>query len=221
MNPGRWVRTVARRGLTWLIESLKHPEGWAGLLLVVAIALGLGVFGVPDLAEIGEAEEEVVLQPTEVDLKSRLTVEPRDGFAWVALGHSRFDKGEHDAALASYAEALKLDKALASERMIDNLIACFGTPLPGGRRGADPRSRADAGHPRPPRAGPPRPLPRPLRRDPHARPSELGDEGRLPCPVDPRSVLAQLRRPAERGGAAGAAGRSPRARGDPRRPEEG
>ncbi len=94
----------------------------ASAILVVAAAGGaawVAVEGVPDLpflqpATLGEARQAARERPNDASVQ-------RD------LGHKLWDARRRHKAMAAYARALALDRSVADDRMISNLVAAFGT----------------------------------------------------------------------------------------------
>lgn len=112
-------------------EALRRMIGWArrrklaaaiavlGIALAVAGGLAVafdtmpsfGLFAPKNLAEA----------------RANTRTHPRDATAQRDLGHALFAARHPGAALAAYRKALALDAGIADDRMVENLVAAFGS----------------------------------------------------------------------------------------------
>ncbi len=128
-----------KTGLRRVHGSLRAANQWirlhkglmagvlAGLLAVVIVGTVVRHHRAPDWKVIDQVEAKVGVAPTLAELQQRAAQAPKDAAAQLELGHAYFDQGQHAAALRSYELALNLDPSRASERVVKNAVACFGT----------------------------------------------------------------------------------------------
>jgi hypothetical protein len=108
---------------------MKRPL-FAGLaiaaVVVVAAGITLAVTGLPDWQAIDVAKETVGAKQSIAELTAEVKKNPKNATAWVELGHMQFEAGLRGPALGSYDRGLGIDQSLASDRVITNLISCYG-----------------------------------------------------------------------------------------------
>ncbi len=96
----------------------------------VVLCAGVGTLiafkGLPDSELLDSVAHTVVAKPTLAELSAKVKAEPKNASAWLELGHAQWDADKRLSAIASYDQALTLDKSLASGRVVDNLTSCFG-----------------------------------------------------------------------------------------------
>src|SRR5688572_4761201 len=101
--------------------------GMGLMVALVAVVGGLLLFK-PDIKVMDVVNQKVGAAPTFEELKAAVAKDPKNAGLQVDLGHAAWEKGKKETALAAYDKALSLDPSVASSRMADNLVACFGTP---------------------------------------------------------------------------------------------
>jgi hypothetical protein len=112
-------------------EALRRTAGWVrrrklaaaivGLGLVLAVAGGLA-FAFDALPSFG------LFAPKNLaEARANTRTHPGDASAQRDLGHALFAAKHPGAAVAAYRKALALDAGIADDRMIDNLVALFGS----------------------------------------------------------------------------------------------
>jgi hypothetical protein len=92
------------------------------------LVVGGLMFFKPDLRVVDMVNAKVGAAPTYDELKEAVAKDPKNAVLQVDLGHAAWEKGKKETALAAYDRALSLDPSVASSRMTDNLVACFGNP---------------------------------------------------------------------------------------------
>ena len=128
--------SILQTGMAKIAEVAKGAKarisGKVGLgtALVVALVLVVGalMFFKPDLKVVDVVNQKVGAGPTYDELKAAVAKDPKNAALQVDLGHAAWEKGKKETALAAYDKALSLDQSVASTRMTDNLVSCFGTP---------------------------------------------------------------------------------------------
>ena len=88
--------------------------GIAGGVVVAACALVLALNGLPAKRTLPE-------------LVKLAQADPIDASMQVDLGHAYFEAGQRASALRAYDKALRLDGTAATDRMVENLLSCYGT----------------------------------------------------------------------------------------------
>ncbi|MFZ5470180.1 MAG: hypothetical protein ACOZIN_12165 [Myxococcota bacterium] len=97
------------------------------VVLLGLVAVGLMTWrGLPDWEAIDQLQNAVGAQASLPELMKRAKENPKDASIQLDLGHAYFAAQKHKSALAAYDRALALDKSVASGRLIDNLLACYG-----------------------------------------------------------------------------------------------
>lgn len=109
-----------KRLVAW-VRRRKLVAGLAGLGVVVAIAGGLAFAfdALPDL--------DLFSPQTLAEARQGAREHPKDAGAQRELGHALFAAKHRAAGVAAYRHALVLDVGAADARMVDNLVASFGT----------------------------------------------------------------------------------------------
>jgi hypothetical protein len=102
-------------------------SGIAGGAVVAVCAVVIGVNALPDSKAIDEALDTLGMQPTLPELVEMAQADPKDASIQLALGHASFEAGQRVSALKAYDRALQLDETATSDRMVENLISCYGT----------------------------------------------------------------------------------------------
>lgn len=100
----------------------KLAASLAGLGILIAAGAGLA-FAFDLLPDFDLSSPETVAEATR-----NVREHPKDGGAQRDLGHARFAAKKRAAGIAAYRQALALDAGAADDRMVKNLVACFGTP---------------------------------------------------------------------------------------------
>ena len=107
------------------ISAWVHGSPVLAVTIVVALAAvgaaggWVAANGLPDLP---------VFQPrTLSEAREAARAKPSDASVQRDLGHKLWDARRRRAALAAYGRALALDRAVADDRTVANLVACFGT----------------------------------------------------------------------------------------------
>jgi HEAT repeat protein len=113
-----WSRTRARPRLF---------SGIAGGVVVAGCAVVLALSGLPDPKAIDEALDTLGMKPTLPELVEMAQADPKDASIQLALGHAYFEAGQRVSALKAYDKALQLDETASDDRMVENLISCYGT----------------------------------------------------------------------------------------------
>lgn len=99
----------------------------AGVFVVLAgVITAVAVFR-PDIRVVDVVNAKVGLTPTFEQLKASVAKDPKNAELQLDLGHAAYEAGKKDTALAAYDAALVIDPGLASQRVADNLVSCFGT----------------------------------------------------------------------------------------------
>jgi hypothetical protein len=129
-SPADRARAALARGLRRL-EGTRAASLWrrrpaaAVSLAVALVALAGGgfavaLYGVPEWLALPDGTRSLT------ELSKRASAEPSDAEARLELGHAQFAKKRPRAALASYGRALALDRGVADDRLVANLLATFG-----------------------------------------------------------------------------------------------
>jgi HEAT repeat protein len=108
------------------MAMLKKPKvmigiGVGALLIAAIVAI---VIIKPDWKMVESVKASVTQSLPE--LKAAVQKDPKNASLRVDLGHALFDAKKFDQAVASYAMALSIDSKATTDKMIDNLVACFG-----------------------------------------------------------------------------------------------
>ena len=107
-----------------------RPRRFSGIAVggvVAGCAVVLALNGLPDWKAIDQAMDSVGMKHTLPELVKLAQADPQDASIQLDLGHAYFEAGQRVAALKAYDEALQLDGTAADERMLENLISCYGT----------------------------------------------------------------------------------------------
>ena len=113
-----WSRARVRRRLFW---------GIAGGGVVAGCAVVLALNGLPDSQAIDKAMNTVGMKHTLPELVKMAQADPKDASIQRDLGQAYFEAGQRVSALIAYDNALRLDETVADDRMVENLISCYGT----------------------------------------------------------------------------------------------
>ncbi len=97
----------------------------AGAAAVAGLVVWIGSWSGDEALSAIEAT--VGLRKSLPELKQEARENPKDADAHVALGDGYFEAKQRANALKAYDRALQLDPSAATERMVANLIACYGT----------------------------------------------------------------------------------------------
>jgi hypothetical protein len=120
-----------------MIDRVRRTWGWfrnrpwlsAGMVTAVALAVGGYVYvekeGLPDLPDLPDIE--LFAPKTVAEARRAVREHPADAAAHRALGHALWDKRKRHAAVLSYARALGIDRGVADDGMVQNLVASFGS----------------------------------------------------------------------------------------------
>jgi tetratricopeptide (TPR) repeat protein len=98
----------------------------AGAVATIAIATALVLKATPDWKMVDQVKSAVGAQPTLAELQKQAQTQPTEAKFQVDLGHAYFEAGKRGLALKAYDRALGIDPSLASQRIADNLLSCFG-----------------------------------------------------------------------------------------------
>jgi tetratricopeptide (TPR) repeat protein len=123
----RWLETVFAEAWSRARARPRLFSGIAGGALVAVCAVVLALNALPDSKAIDEAMAAVGMKPALPELVKMAQADPKDALIQLALGHAYFEAGQRVSALKAYDKALQLDGTAASDRMVENLIACYGT----------------------------------------------------------------------------------------------
>lgn len=110
----------ARHVRTW-VRGHKLAAGLAATGVVLAVAGGLA-FAFDALPELDLGSPQTL-----AEARAEATAHPKDAVAQRELGHALFGAKRRTAGVAAYRHALQLDAGVADGKMIDNLVASFGT----------------------------------------------------------------------------------------------
>lgn len=105
------------------------PAPWIAAGAAVVIAAGAATWmATSDSGEefLDDLREQVGAAPTLEELRQRVKADPRSAPAHAALGDGQFAAGHRAAGLKSYAKALSIDAAVASDELLKNLVSCYG-----------------------------------------------------------------------------------------------
>ena len=114
---GAWSRAWARPRLL---------GGIAGGVVVVGCAAALTLHGLPDSKVFAPLLDAADGKRTLPELVKLAQADPNDASIQAELGNAYFEAGQRAAALHAYDKALQLDETAATDRMIENLVSCYG-----------------------------------------------------------------------------------------------
>jgi len=124
-------RLVTEVEAVWKKSSAKTVAIGATCFALVAVGVGAWWFHHTHPASVGPLEAMTAhlpaIHPTLRDLAAQVAQNPKDAQARVALGRAEFESGAHAKALTEYQKALWTDPKVATEEMVQDLVACFGT----------------------------------------------------------------------------------------------
>jgi HEAT repeat protein len=114
----------ALRDLGHRVRRHKLAAGIGGTAVALAVAGGLAFAfdALPDL-DFAFSSPETVAEATR-----NVREHPSDAGAQRDLGHALFAAKRRAGGVAAYRHALTLDAGAGDERMVKNLLSCFGTP---------------------------------------------------------------------------------------------
>ena len=101
--------------------------GIAGGVVVAGCAVTLALHGLPDSKAFDGLMDSVAMKHTLPELVKIAQADPNDASLQVDLGNAYFEAGQRAPALRAYDKALRLDETAATDRMIENLVSCYGT----------------------------------------------------------------------------------------------
>ncbi len=112
--------TIRRIRLEAWVRRRPIAAAVVGLAVAVAVAAGVyvGMEGLPDIGPFSPS--------TVAEASKNVRSHPNDASARRDLGHSQWDAKKRHRALAAYGRALAMDRGVADDRMIANLVASFG-----------------------------------------------------------------------------------------------
>ncbi len=125
------MRAMGRVRRFWAAVK-RHPVV-SGLAVVVialgaAAAVGVATHSLPDIDDlVPEIDVELFPRGTLKEARANARAHPRDAAAQRDLGHALWDAGKRHAAVSKYARALTIDRGVADDRVIANLVASFGS----------------------------------------------------------------------------------------------
>ena len=123
----RKIGTVLARGWSRARARPRLCGGIAGGVIVAGCAVALALHGLSDSKVFAELLDSVDRKQTLPELVTLAQADPNDASIQVELGNAYFEAGQRGPALRAYDKALRLDETAATDRMIENLVACYGT----------------------------------------------------------------------------------------------
>ncbi len=124
----RRFRTVSAEAWSLARARPRLFGGIAGGGVVAGCAVVLALLnGLPDSKAIDKAMDTLGVKRTLPELVKMAQADPKDASIQLDLGHAYFEAGQRVSALKAYDKALQLDETAASDRMVENLISCYGT----------------------------------------------------------------------------------------------
>lgn len=101
--------------------------GIAGVGVVAGCAMALALHGLPDAKAFDALMDSLGWKNTLPELVKIAQAARSDASIQAELGNAYFEAGQRGSALKAYDKALQLDETAASDRMIQNLVSCYGT----------------------------------------------------------------------------------------------
>lgn len=112
----------ALRDLGQRVRRHRLAAGIGGVAVALAVAGGIA-FAFDALPDLDFSSPETVAEATR-----NVREHPSDAGAQRDLGHALFAAKRRAGGVAAYRHALTLDAGAGDERMVKNLLSCFGTP---------------------------------------------------------------------------------------------
>lgn len=124
------MRAIGRVRRTWAAMK-RRPVLSVALALVLglgsAAAVGYATDSLPDMDDVmPDLDIDLFPPATMKDAAANARANPRDASAQREYGHALWNAKKRHAAVARYARALTIDKGVADDRMVANLVASFG-----------------------------------------------------------------------------------------------